>query len=121
MKKVWQQTKGVEGAKEEDHRNNGSSSAVVNLTAFVVDSARYSHSDPYDAACGHSAYHHGSSSELVDEGSTSESEAELEACISEIDVGSLVIFSIAGSFLGGMSVGFEEEVKGRKTTYENGR
>jgi hypothetical protein len=104
----------VDGAEDEDHGDRGAGCVLVGFAAFAEEGGGGCDADPDDAGADHGEEHEGAAADAVDEGRTSQSENELEAGVSEVDVGFGDFLGVAcgvedsreevSKHLGGMSV-----------------
>ena len=88
-------TDGVDSAEEEDHRDSGLGGRAVGLVTAGKLRRGNRHADPNNRAARHGSEEHGATADLLDKRSTEEREDELEACISQVDVGLLDALRVA--------------------------
>jgi hypothetical protein len=77
----------VDGAEDEDHGDRGAGGVLVGFVGLAEEGGGGGDADPDDARADHGEEHEGAAADAVDEGGTREGEDELEAGITEVDVG----------------------------------
>ena len=84
-----------DSAKHEDHGDGGFGGTCV--CGVVEDAAGCGHADPYDCTASHAGEHKAASAHSVDECGSHEGKYELEACVSQVDIGLLDGLVVASS------------------------